>query len=100
MKPIQDKAEVSIDFPDKFYVGSFSRDSKFEARTEDDGLLVKLEKPGEEKRAVAIHLHHHLLADILSAWADSLAAAPITDGEHRKTLRDALKKLQKAVSGR
>jgi len=72
MKPIQDKAEVSIDFPEKFYVGSFARDSKFEARTEADGLLIKLEKPGDEKRAVEIHLHHHLLADILSGWADSL----------------------------
>jgi len=100
MKPIQDKAEVSIDFPEKFYVGSFSRDSKFEARTEDDGLLIKLMKPGDEKRAVEIHLHHHLLADILSAWADSLAVEPLSDKDHRKTLQDALKKLQSAMSGR
>ena len=100
MKPIQDKAEVSIDFPEKFYIGSFARDSKFEARTEADGLLIKLEKPGDEKRAVEIHLHHHLLADILSGWADSLGVAPIADKDHRKTLQDALKKLQKAVSGR
>lgn len=100
MKPIQDKAEVSIDFPEKFYVGSFSRDSKFEARTEDDGLLIKLIKPGDEKRAVEIHLHHHLLADILSGWAESLTDEPIHDMDHRKTLTAALRKLQKAVSGR
>ena len=98
MKPIQDKAEVSIDFPEKFYVGSFSRDSKFEARTEDDGLLVKLEKPGDEKRAVEIHLHHHLIADILSGWANSLGKTPIADKDHRKTLMDATKKLQKALA--
>jgi len=97
MKPIHDKAEVAIDFPEKFYVGSFARDSKFEAQTEDDGLLIKLMKPGDEKRSVEIHLHHHLLADILSGWAESLARQPIGDGEHRKTLTDALKKLQKAV---
>ena len=100
MKPIQDKAEVSIDFPEKFYAGSFARDSKFEARTEDDGLLIKLMKPGDEKRSVAIHLHHHLLADILSGWAESLADDPIHDKDHRETLLDALGKLQKAVSGR
>ena len=28
--PITDKAEVSIDFPDKFYMGSFGRGSRFE----------------------------------------------------------------------
>jgi hypothetical protein len=100
MKPVQDKAEVSIDFPEKFYVGSFARDSKFEARTEDDGLLIKLLKPGDAKRAVEIHLHHHLLADILAGWAESLADEPIHDRDHRKTLQDALKKLQKAVSAR
>ena len=100
MQPIQDKAEVSIDFPEKFYVGAFARDSKFEARTENDGLLIRLLKPGDEKRAVEIHLHHHLLADILAGWADSLADAPIHDKEHRQTLLDALKKLQKAVSHR
>ena len=46
MQPVQDKAEVSIDFPDKFYMGSFQRSSKFEARSEDDGLLIKLVRPG------------------------------------------------------
>ena len=100
MKPIHDKAEVAIDFPDKYYAGSFGRDSKFEARSENDGLLIKLVRPGDEKRAVEIHLHHHLLADILSEWAESLAKDPISDNEHRKTLGDALKKLQKAVSRR
>jgi hypothetical protein len=98
MKPIQDKAEVSIDFPDKFYMGSFARDSKFEARSEDDGLLIKIVKPQGERRAVEIHLHHYLLAGILSEWAKSIADEPLQDEDHRKTLIDALKKLQKAIS--
>ncbi len=98
MKPIQDKAEVSIDFPDKFYMGSFARDSKFEARSEDDGLLIKIVKPREAKRAVEVHLHHHLLADILSEWAESIDGEPLRDEDHRKTLLGALKKLQKALS--
>ncbi len=70
--PIPDKAEVSIDFPDKFYIGSFPRDAKFEARAEDDGLFIKLTRIGENRRQVEIHLHHQLLADILSEWAVSL----------------------------
>ena len=98
MKPIQDKAEVSIDFPDKFYMGSFARDSKFEARSEDDGLLIKIVKPGDAKRAVEVHLHHHLLADILSEWAESIHDEPLRDDDHRKTLLDALKQLQKALA--
>ena len=100
MKPIKDKAEVSIDFPEKFYIGSFSRQSKFEARSEDDGLLIKLKNDSDQERAVEIHLHHHLLADILSEWAESLSDEPIHDIDHRKTLTDALKKLQKAISKR
>ena len=98
MKPIQDKAEVSIDFPEKFYMGAFARESKFEAASENDGLLIKLYRPGDHKRTVEMHLHHHLLADILAGWADSLKHEPIQDDDHRKSLLDALKKLEKALS--
>ena len=97
MHPVQDKAEVSIDFPDKFYMGSFSRESKFEAKAEGDGLLIKLLHQDGEKRAVGIHLHHHLLADILVDWAASLKKAPAIDAEHRKTLREALKQVETAL---
>ena len=31
LHPIADKAEVSVDFPDKAYIGSFSRHSQFDA---------------------------------------------------------------------
>jgi hypothetical protein len=33
---------VSIDFPDKLYMGGFGRDAVFEARAEDDGVLIRL----------------------------------------------------------
>ena len=98
MQPVQDKAEVSIDFPDKFYIGSFLRSSKFEARAEGDGLLIKLLRPGDQKRVVELHLHHHLLADILSAWADSLAKQPPMDEDHRETLVEALRQVEKALA--
>lgn len=95
--PIQDKAEVSIDFPDKVYMGSFQRDAKFEARAEDDGLLIKLTRVGENRRQVEIHLHHHLLADILSAWAVSLASEPPMQEDHRETLLAALAQVEDAI---
>lgn len=31
LHPIADKAEVSVDFPDKAYMGSFGRHSQFDA---------------------------------------------------------------------
>lgn len=101
MKPkthyIQDKGQVTIDFPETMYMGSFSRDSKFQARTENDGLFIKLLGAGDEKREVEVHLHHHLLADILSEWAESLSQQPVTDASHRETLLDALSKVTKAL---
>jgi len=42
MHPITDKAEVAIDFPDKFHSGGFGRDSAFEARAEADNVLIRL----------------------------------------------------------
>ena len=34
-RPIVDRAEVAIDFPDKSYLGSFTRHSAFEAENTD-----------------------------------------------------------------
>jgi len=97
--PIQDKAEVSIDFPEKFYMGSFSEASKFEARAEDDGLFIKLTRLGDNRRQVEIHLHHHLLADILSEWAVSLANEPPMRADHRDTLLNSLANVEDAIRG-
>jgi hypothetical protein len=30
-KPIPDKAEVAIEYPDKLYIGTFERSSRFDA---------------------------------------------------------------------
>jgi len=95
--PIPDKAQISIDFPDKFYTVPFARESKFRARTENDGLFVKLSRSGEQKRAVEIYLHHYLLSDILSAWADSLTETPHMKVDHKTEQTDALKHLKKTV---
>jgi hypothetical protein len=93
MHPIADKAEVAIDFPDKFYVGGFGRDCVFEARAEADGVLIRLVCSEGEKRAVEIHLHHYLLAGILDDLAQSLAGREPIDEPHRQKLLDAARNL-------
>jgi hypothetical protein len=95
--PIQDKAQVSIEFPDKVYMGSFSRGSKFEARAENDGLFIKLMRGGKDSRVMEMHLHHYLLADILSEWAASLAKEPAMDTNHRENLEEAINKITKVL---
>ena len=55
------------------------RSSTFEARAENDGLFIKLLRKGEDRREVEVHLHQHLLADILEAWSESLTEQPPMD---------------------
>ena len=86
LHPITDKGEVAIDFPDKYYSGGFGRDCSFEARAEDDGVLIRLVRAGSDKRAVSIHLHHFLLAGILDELARSLREREPIDTTHREPL--------------
>jgi len=97
MKSITDKAEVSIDFPDKAYMGSFGRDAEFQAGVDDSGVLLKLTRPGEDRRTVEVHLHYYLFADILADLATAIAAHSI-DEAHRRPLRNASKALQRALA--
>jgi len=97
MQPIIDKGEVAIDFPDKFYSGGFGRDCSFEARAEDDGVLVRLVRQGTDKRVAAIHLHHFLLAGILEELARSLAERAPIDRVHREPLLAAARSFAAAL---
>ncbi|HEV2334576.1 MAG TPA: hypothetical protein VGS13_03690 [Stellaceae bacterium] len=99
MHPIADKAEITIDFPDKLYMGGFGRDSEFEARAEDDGLLIRLVRPGEDKRVAEIHLHHFLFAGILDELARSLAQRGPIDVVHREPLIAAARSFLAALEG-
>ena len=72
-KPVIDKAEVSIDFPDKFYHGSFGRSSRYDVTVDEEGVHIALDREGEDRRHVAFHLHHHLFCGILESIAEELA---------------------------
>ena len=52
-KPIPDKAEIALEYPDKHYVGTFERSSRFEAHLDPTGIALILERSGAEDGAVA-----------------------------------------------
>jgi hypothetical protein len=100
LHPISDKAEVSVDFPDKAYIGSFGRHSQFDAYADEDSVAVRLVRPGEDRREAVMHLHYGLLADILIELAKSLGSRPQLDEQHRKELNEAATQLCKSLEPR
>ena len=100
LHPISDKAEVSVDFPDKAYIGSFGRHSQFDAYADDDSVAVRLVRPWEDRREAVMHLHYGLLADILVELAKSLASRDQLDERHRSELNEAAKQLCASLAPR
>jgi len=98
MEPIVDKARISLDFPDKTYIGSFGRDAKFEVCIEADRFLLKFLRGGEKKRTFELHLHPRLMADIVAELAEALQQHPIEDAQRRERLLAGIKAIEKALS--
>jgi VIT1/CCC1 family predicted Fe2+/Mn2+ transporter len=98
-KPVPDKAEVALEYPDKFYVGTFEHSSRFEAHLDGSGFALVLTRPGAEdvRKSVHLHISFGLLAGILRDLAGSVAAIPKDDIAHREQLAEALAELQKAL---
>lgn len=100
MKPVTDKAEISLEFPDKLYMGSFGREAAFEVLADAEEVLLKLLRRGKERREFTLHLHYYLLADILAETAEALRAAPPLDDAHRESLQAGAKALADALKRR
>jgi hypothetical protein len=98
-KPVTDRAEVSIDFPEKFYHGTFSRESRYDVSADAEGVHIHLIREGEQKRHVGFHVHYLLLSDILNAAAESMANSPMQPHE-RQHLLEAAEKLREALAGK
>lgn len=98
-KPITDKAEVAVEYPDKFYIGTFAHTARFDAHIDETGIALTLELPGavEVRKSVHMHFHHALFADILRDLAKTVAALPAADLTHRDSLRDGAKALYVAL---
>lgn len=96
---ISDKAEVSVDFPDKAYYGTFGQHSTFEVRTDERGIHIDLQRDSGEKRHVGFHIHYYLLADLLTSIGRSLAKERGLDQIQRETLTEAAQVLCQALEG-
>ena len=98
-KPIPDKAEIALEYPDKLYVGTFERSSRFEAHLDPTGIALVLERPGAEDVHKSIHMHIHfgLFADILRELASTVSRIPKEDTLHRDRLTQAVAELHAAL---
>src|SRR5262245_3182718 len=100
-RPIPDKAEVALEYPDKLYVGTFERTARFEAHLDATGISLTLERTGAESERKSIHMHinYSLFAEILQDLARTVAALPPDDFIHRESLMDAARALHLALTG-
>ncbi|MGD0024770.1 MAG: hypothetical protein ABSC37_09120, partial [Xanthobacteraceae bacterium] len=75
MKPIPDKAEIVLEYPDKFYIGTFERSSRFEAHLDKTGIALTLYRGGDDsdRRSVRMHIHYALFAEILRDLAKTVS---------------------------
>ena len=102
MKPIPDKAEVALEYPDKFYIGTFERSARFDAHLDQTGISLTLHRTGdtETRRSVHMHFHYALFADILRDLAKTVSAMPLEDTAHRETVREAARALYRSLDER
>jgi hypothetical protein len=100
-KPISDKAEIALEYPDKLYIGTFERSSRFEAHVDETGIALILERPGAEdvRKSIHMHINFGLFADILRELASTVGRIPKGDVLHHDQLTEAVTELHKALGG-
>ena len=98
-KPIPDKAEVAIEYPDKLYIGTFEPTARFDAHLDEVGISLSLHRTGAGNTHKSVHMHFHyaLFAEILHDLAKTVASFPAGDLAHREALRIAAKALYLAL---
>jgi hypothetical protein len=99
-KPIPDKAEVAIEFPDKVYIGTFERSARFDAHLDEKGISLSLHRTGADdvRKSVRMHFDYELFAEILQDLAKTAVAVPPADLTHRKALGQAAGALHHALT--
>ena len=98
MKPIPDKVEIILEYPDKLYAGTFERSSEFDAHLDETGFALTLHHGGDEsvRKTVHMHVHYALFAEILADLANSANIGP-ADESRRETLAKAANALAAAL---
>ncbi len=99
-RSLPDKAEVALEYPDKFYIGTFERSSRFDAHADATGISLVLEQTGdlETRKSVHMHINYDLFAEILCDLANTITVMPADDVAHRENLREAAKALYQALA--
>ena len=99
-KPVPDKAEIALEYPDKLYIGTFEHTSRFEAHLDPTGFALVLERPGAEdvRKSVHMHIGFGLLAGILRELASTVGRIPKDDIAHRDQLAQAVGQLHSALT--
>ena len=100
-KPITDRAEIALEYPDKLYLGTFERSSRFEAHVDPSGISLTLEHPGADdvRKSIHMHLNFGLFADILRDLASTVGHIPKDDVFHHDQLAQAVTELHTALVG-
>jgi hypothetical protein len=100
-KPIPDKAEVALEYPDKLYIGTFEHSSRFDAHLDEKGISLSLYRTGaaEQRKSIRMHFHYALFAEILRDLAKTVSVLPPADATHRDALREAAEALYLALDG-
>jgi hypothetical protein len=98
-RPIPDKAEVALEYPDKLYIGTFERTARFDAHLDEAGISLSLYRTGDAdvRKAIRMHIHYGLFAEILRDLARTVSELPPSDAVHREDLRDAARDLTRAL---
>jgi hypothetical protein len=98
-RPIPDKAEVALEYPDKLYMGTFENSARFDAHLDKTGVSLRLDRTGDAdtRKSVRMHFHYALFADILSDLAKTVALMPPEDAAHRDALRTAVEALYRSL---
>jgi hypothetical protein len=98
-KAIPDKAEVTLELPDKLYSGTFEQSSRFDAHFDVTGVSLSLDRPGDTdaRKSVHVHIHYEVFADMLRALASS-APAVESRASHCAGVREAAEALYRALA--
>jgi len=98
-KPVTGKAEIALEYPDKLYIGTFERSSRFDAHLDPTGIALTLERPGADDvhKSVHMHINFGLFADILRDLAATVGRIPRDDVMHRDQLATAVAELHAAL---
>ena len=101
-KPIPDKAEIALEYPDKLYIGTFERTARFDAHLDETGISLSLHRTGaaDVRKTVRMHFHYALFAEILCDLAKTVSSVPPADAVHRDVLREGAEALYLALDPR